>query len=61
MAGLGDKAKDFLNSDKGEQASDGALDKGADLAEGRAGGHADKVDQGRDALDDRIGSGGDER
>jgi hypothetical protein len=61
MAGLGDKAKDFLNSDKGEQTSDGALDKGAEFAEGRAGGHADQVDKGRDALDDRIGSGGDER
>ncbi|MCO7219345.1 Rv0909 family putative TA system antitoxin [Klenkia sp. PcliD-1-E] len=61
MAGLGDKAKDFLNSDKGEQASDSALDKGAEFAEGRAGGHADQIDKGRDALDDRIGSGGDER
>ncbi|SCX38099.1 MT0933-like antitoxin protein [Klenkia marina] len=61
MAGLGDKAKDFLDSDKGEQASDGALDKGAAFAEGKAGGHADQVQKGRDAADDRIGSGGDER
>ena len=61
MAGLGDKAKDFLDSDKGEKASDGALDKGAEFAEGKAGGHADQVQKGRDAADDRIGSGGDER
>jgi hypothetical protein len=61
MAGLGDKAKDFLDSDKGEKASDGVLDKGAEFAEGKAGGHADQVQKGRDAADDRIGSGGDER
>ena len=30
MSGIGDKASDFLNSDKGEQVSDGALDKAAD-------------------------------
>ncbi|MCW2618179.1 MAG: antitoxin, partial [Modestobacter sp.] len=38
MAGLGDKAKDFLNSDKGEQVSDQALDKGEQLADQKTGG-----------------------
>ena len=34
--GIFDKAKDALNSDKGEQISDSALDKGADLAKGKS-------------------------
>jgi hypothetical protein len=58
VAGLGDKAKDFLGSDKGEKASDGALDKGADFAEGKAGGHADQIAKGRDAADSKIGDEG---
>ena len=33
MADLGDKAKDFLDSDKGEQASDSGLDKAEQKAD----------------------------
>lgn len=58
MAGIGDKAKDFLDSDKGEKASDSALDKGSDMAEGKAGGHADQVAKGRDLADGKIGDEG---
>ena len=58
MAGFADKAKDFMDSDKGEKASDSALDKGADFAEGRAGGHADQIAKGRDAADGKIGNEG---
>ncbi len=58
--GLGDmakKAKDALSSDKGEQTSDKVLDGAADLANKVTGGkHADKVKQGRDAADERIGT-----
>jgi hypothetical protein len=60
MAGLGDKAKDFLDSDKGEQVSDQALDKGEQLADQKTGGqHAAQIDKGRDAADERIGRPGD--
>ena len=60
MAGLGDKAKGFLDSDKGEQVSDQALDKGGDLADQKTGGqHASQIDKGRDFADDRIGQPGD--
>ncbi len=58
VAGFADKAKDFLDSDKGEKASDGALDKGAEFAEGRAGGHADQIAKGRDTADRKIGDEG---
>lgn len=55
--GLSDKAKDFLSSDKGEKHSDDALDRVADAADGKSGGkHADKIQQGRDAADKRIGT-----
>jgi hypothetical protein len=55
-----DKAKDALNSDKGEQASDKALDKGEQVAEQKTGGqHASQIDKGRDAADERIGQPGD--
>ena len=57
--GIFDKAKDALNSDKGEQLSDSALDKGADLAKSKLGeDKADKIDSARDQLDDRIGNAG---
>ena len=58
--GLGDmarKAKDALSTEKGEQVSDKVLDRGADLANRVTGEkYADKVQQGRDAVDDRIGT-----
>ena len=60
MAGLGDKAKDFLDSDKGEQVSDQALDRGAQFADQKTGGeHAAQIDKGRDLADERIGRPGD--
>ncbi|WP_043496793.1 antitoxin [Georgenia sp. SUBG003] len=54
---LADKGKDFLGSDKGEQASDDALEKGSDLAGDRTGGkYDDKIEKGSDAADRRIGN-----
>ena len=58
--GLMDKAKDALNSDKGEQVSDQALDKGEQFADQKTGGkHASQIDKGRDLADERIGQPGD--
>lgn len=55
--GIGDKAKDALSSDKGEQGSDAALDRASDLADDKTGGkHADKVDKARDAADKKVGN-----
>jgi hypothetical protein len=60
MAGLGDKAKDFLDSDKGEQISDQGLDKAEQFADQKTGGqHASQIDKGRDLADERIGQPGD--
>jgi hypothetical protein len=56
MAGLGDKAKDFLNSDKGEKVSDQGLDRAEQFADQKTGGqHAAQIDKGRDLADERIG------
>ena len=55
--GIFDKAKDALNSDKGEQLSDSALDKGADLAKGKLGeDKAEQIDKARDAADGKLGN-----
>jgi hypothetical protein len=58
--GVGDlagKGKDFLDSDKGEKASDDALQKGSDLAGEKTGGkYEDQIDKGSDAADKRIGN-----
>jgi hypothetical protein len=57
MAGLGDKAKDFLNSDKGEQVSDTGLDKAGQIADQKTGGtHDAQIDKGRDLADGKIGN-----
>ncbi|HCG3141033.1 TPA: antitoxin, partial [Corynebacterium striatum] len=54
-----DKAKDALNSEKGEQISDSVLDKGAEVAQDKLGeDKADQIKQGRDKLDDQIGNAG---
>jgi hypothetical protein len=59
MAGLGDKARDFLDSDKGEKVSDQALDKAGQAADQKTGGtHGAQIDKGRDLADDRIGQPG---
>ena len=57
MSGIGDKANDFLNSDKGEKASDGVLDKAADKAnDATGGGHQDQIDKAEQAADTKLGS-----
>ncbi|HAT1547346.1 hypothetical protein HMPREF3153_10115 [Corynebacterium sp. HMSC06C06] len=57
--GIFDKAKDALNSEKGEQISDLVLDKGAEVAQDKLGeDKADQIKQGRDKLDDQIGNAG---
>lgn len=57
--GLGDmidKGKEALQNLTGdEEKSDQLLDKGQDFAGDKFAGHEDKIQQGRDALDDRIG------
>ena len=59
IMGIFGKAKDALNSDKGEQISDQGLDKAAEFAKGKLG--EDKADQSnsaRDKADKRIGKQG---
>ena len=55
---LAGKAKDALNSEKGEELSDKGLDKAGEFAEDKGLG-GDKVDKAKDAVDGKIG-GGDE-
>jgi hypothetical protein len=56
IGGFADKAKDFLDSEQGEQRSDQALDKAAEFADDKSGGKFDnQIDKGRDAADERIG------
>jgi len=51
-----DKASDALASDKGEQTSDSALDKGADAASKATGGkHDEQLDKAQDQADERLG------
>jgi hypothetical protein len=53
---LGDKAKDFANSDKGEQATDTGIDKAGDAADKATGGKFDdKIDKGQAAADSKVG------
>ncbi|MEF2977305.1 Rv0909 family putative TA system antitoxin [Subtercola sp. YIM 133946] len=53
---LGDKAKEFADSDKGEQVTDGALQKADDAASTATGGKFDdKIDDARTAADGKIG------
>jgi len=60
IGGLGDKAKEFLDSEQGEQRSDQALDKAEQFADEKTGGKYDQqIDKARDAADDRIGESGD--
>ena len=42
VGGLGDKAKDALNSEQGEKRSDQALDKAEQLADDKTGGKYDE-------------------
>lgn len=56
MSDLGDKARDFADSDKGEQATDAGLGKAADAADkATGGGHGEQIDKAEHAADDKIG------
>jgi hypothetical protein len=56
MSGIGDMAKNALNSDKGEQVSDGALDKAGDAVDERTGGkHDEQVSKAEKTIDSKIG------
>jgi hypothetical protein len=56
LGGLGDKAKDALNSEQGEKRSDQALDKAEQLADEKTGGKYDQqTDKVGDMADQRIG------
>jgi hypothetical protein len=53
---LGNKAEQFLDSDKGEKASDQALDKAEQFADQRTGGqHDEQIDKGRQFADEHLG------
>ncbi|WP_246078846.1 antitoxin [Modestobacter excelsi] len=55
--GMMDKAKDALNSDKGEQVSDKGLDKAGQIADQKTGGtHDAQIDKGRDLADGKLGT-----
>jgi hypothetical protein len=56
IGGLGDKAKDALNSEQGEQRSDQALDKAEQFADDKTGGtHDQQLDKAREMADERLG------
>jgi hypothetical protein len=56
VGGLGDKAKDALNSEQGEKRSDQALDKAEQFADDKTGGKFDQQsDKVGDMADQRIG------
>ena len=57
MAGMFDKAKDFLNTEQGERTSDSVLDKVAQAADKATGGkHRDQIEKARDAADQHLGT-----
>lgn len=54
--GLLDDAKKALNSDKGEKASDGVLDKASRIASQKTGGkHDEQVTKATEFIDRKIG------
>jgi hypothetical protein len=56
LGGLGDKANDFAKSDKGEQMSDAAVEKGGHAADKASGGKfGDKIDSAEEAADKKVG------
>ncbi|MBB3083912.1 Rv0909 family putative TA system antitoxin [Geodermatophilus sabuli] len=56
VGGLGDKAKQALDSEKGEKGSDAALDKAEQVADDRTGGKFDQQsDKVGNMADQRIG------
>jgi hypothetical protein len=62
VGGLGDKAKDALNSEQGEQRSDQALDKAEQFADDKTGGKYDQqTDKAGGMADQRIGQPDDQQ
>jgi hypothetical protein len=56
VGGLGDKAKEALNSEQGEKRSDQALDKAEQFADEKTGGKFDQqTDKAGDVADQRVG------
>lgn len=56
LGGLGDKAKQALDSEQGEQRSDQALEKAEQFADEKTGGtHDQQTDKVGDLADQRIG------
>lgn len=56
MADLADKAKGLIDSDKGEQVTDGAIDKGQDAASNATGGKSDgAAEKAGDVADRKLG------
>lgn len=57
LGDLGNKAKDAMNSDKGEQAVDKGLDQASQKASDASGGKFDdQINKGRDAADGKLGN-----
>jgi hypothetical protein len=55
--GLMDKAKDALNSDKGEQISDQGLDKAGQVVDQKTGGtHDAQIEKGVTIADKKLGN-----
>lgn len=58
--GIFDKAKEALNSEKGEEVTKEGLDKAEEFAKDKLGDDkADQVDKARDAIDDKLGTNDD--
>ena len=58
--GIFDKAKEALNSEKGEEVTKEGLDKAEDFAKDKLGeDKADQVDKARDVIDYKLGTNND--
>lgn len=58
LGDLGGKAQDALNTEQGQKVAGEGLDRGADAANNATGDkYSDQVDQGKDAVSDRLGLG----
>lgn len=56
--GLLDKAKDALNTEKGQKAVDKGLDKAQDAAKNKLGeDKSEQIDQARQKIDEHLGNG----
>jgi hypothetical protein len=61
IGGLGDKVKNALDSEQGEQRSDQALDKAEQFVDDKTGGKFDQqTDKAGDLADERLGQRGGE-